>query len=44
MSTDAERYFVSVSLSSKPKIETTLPYGALAQHGFPKQLRSLLYL
>jgi hypothetical protein len=44
MSTDTERYFVSVSLSSEPKIETTLPYGALARHGFPKQLRSLLHL
>jgi hypothetical protein len=44
MSTDPERYFVSVSLSSNPKIETTLPYTVLAQHGFPEQPRALLHL
>ena len=44
MSTDPERYFVSVLLSSNPKIETTLPYRTLAQHGFPEKLRALLYL
>ena len=44
MSTDPERYFVSVLLSFNPKIETTLPYRTLAQHGFPEKLRALLYL
>jgi hypothetical protein len=44
MSTDPERYFVSVSLSYNPKVETALPYKVLAQHGFPKQQRALLYL
>ncbi len=44
MSTDTERYCVSVSLSSEPKIETTLPYKVLVQHGFPEETKGLLFL